>query len=289
MVAPEQRGFPIDRTPEYQAFIKDVAAFHEKRGTTFDPEPRIGSQALNLLTLYNAVLEKGGYDKVAAVKLGWRDLALDKSFPVEKSAWGTMSFNFKTAYYKNLAAYEIKIFHGKEPPPKEVLEMVSARGGNLLNRTIESYHREVKKEGPRDTEVSGDDGTPVRDGEEAPGSVGRSTRGLRQAPPQRVLFQPDTQPARQKHAPTMAQTPPPPQQQQPRGASTYNNVGSNGNSDFITNYEPRSHVSLTLRPVLTPGNNAFDFARRQRLAMETANAPTSARTAANVGVMLPGS
>lgn len=29
--------------------------------------------------------------------------------------------------------------HGKEPPPREILEDVSAKGGNLLSRTIENY------------------------------------------------------------------------------------------------------------------------------------------------------
>ena len=33
----------IDRTPEYEKFIEDLRAFHAKRGTQFDPEPKMGN------------------------------------------------------------------------------------------------------------------------------------------------------------------------------------------------------------------------------------------------------
>lgn len=37
------------------------------------------------------------------------------------------------------SAYEIKHFHHKEPPPKEILEDLTAKGGDLLNRTVENF------------------------------------------------------------------------------------------------------------------------------------------------------
>ena len=54
----------IDRTPEYEEFIKKLTAFHEERGTAFEPEPRLptmnGHVNVDLFKLYKAVIEKGG-------------------------------------------------------------------------------------------------------------------------------------------------------------------------------------------------------------------------------------
>ena len=36
-------------------------------------------------------------------------------------------------------AYEIATYWGEEPPPKEILEDRSAKGGNLRTRTLENY------------------------------------------------------------------------------------------------------------------------------------------------------
>jgi len=67
-----------------------------------------------------------------------------------------LAFLLKTDYYKNLAyesiplglqgscllqvsAYEISTFHNREPPPKEILEDVTAKGGDILTRTLDNY------------------------------------------------------------------------------------------------------------------------------------------------------
>ena len=42
-------------------------------------------------------------------------------------------------------AFEISDFHKREPPPKEILEDVSAKGGDLLKRTVENYARRSSK------------------------------------------------------------------------------------------------------------------------------------------------
>ena len=39
-------------------------------------------------------------------------------------------------------------------------------------------------------------------------------------------------------------------------------------SHAVTNYEPRPQMPLTLRTVITPGNNPVEWARRQRLIKE---------------------
>lgn len=78
------------------------------------------------------------------------------------------------------SAYEIVNFHHRQPPPKEILEHVSAKGGDLLNRTLENYRRPMTRDellaNGIEAEGSDDDGhTPSADVMEVdePGSIGR--------------------------------------------------------------------------------------------------------------------
>jgi chromatin structure-remodeling complex subunit RSC9 len=275
---------------ETEEFLAKLAAYHEKRGTLFDPRPRVGNKNINLLALFNVVNGHGGYDKVSDEKLLWRKLG--QEFNLGTANAPAAAFALKSAYYKYLAAYEISTIHGKEPPPKEILEDVTAKGSGLLLRTMENFRPPTRREtgalGTADTDGSGDDGTPARDragSEDTPGSGGRVTRGLRQAPPQRVLFQPDL-PRQTRHASTAASNTP----QVPRGASTSYNPTSNpdGMSVAVANYEPRPQMPLTLRPVITPGNNPSEFARRQRLLREQAANNGRQFVPQNTKMMLPG-
>lgn len=87
------------------------------------------------------------------------------------------------------SAYEISDVHKREPPPKEILEDVSAKGGDLLNRTVENYFRPVSREAEslangqdKDSDDSDQDThkTPKEDKMDIdePGSTGgRVTRG----------------------------------------------------------------------------------------------------------------
>jgi len=81
-------------------------------------------------------------------------------------------------------AYEISTFHKKEPPPKEILEDVTAKGGDLLNRTLENFTPRISREA--ENLVNGDDDSDMEQktpGQEKmdvdePGSTGgRVTRG----------------------------------------------------------------------------------------------------------------
>lgn len=298
MVSQMAREASIDRTPEYDEFIAKVNAYHKQRGTNFDSEPRVGGRHVDLLRLYNLVLEYGGYDVVCDEKLLWRKLAGEFNHGASNNM-PALGFALKTCYYKYLAAYEISTFHGREPPPREILEDTTAKGGGLLTRTLENY-KIARKDGNTQnndaSDASGDEGTPARDrekGEDTPGSASRATRGLRQAPPQRVLFQPDTQPSRQTRQ-ANSQTAAQHQMQQrevhhPRGYSSYNNPsGSTENmSQTVANYEPRLQSTLSLRPVVTPGHNQNDYARllkaRKQQILDKAN-PDKIPT----GLMLPG-
>ena len=43
-------------------------------------------------------------------------------------------------------AYEITTHWKKTPPPREILEDTTARGGDLLNRTVENYQPRISRE-----------------------------------------------------------------------------------------------------------------------------------------------
>ncbi|KAI3394399.1 hypothetical protein diail_2811 [Diaporthe ilicicola] len=197
MVSQRAPEHVIDRTPEYEDFINKLRDFHTERGTRFDPEPKITPYQLDLLKIFNHVVQSGGYDRITDEKLAWRRVCAELGIRASNEA--AAAFSLKTAYYKNLAAYEIRTVHNQTPPPPEILEETSAKGGSLLTRTLSNF----KPKDRRDTSTqnspapSGDDGTPARDSrpEETP-STGRAARGLRQAPPQRVIFQPETGPTR---------------------------------------------------------------------------------------------
>ncbi|KAF3761785.1 hypothetical protein M406DRAFT_95050 [Cryphonectria parasitica EP155] len=290
----------IDRTPEYEEFINKLRDFHTDRGTKFDPEPKVGNGHIDLLKVFNHVVEWGGYDRITEEKLLWRKVSQELGIFSHNEA--AVAFNLKSAYYKNLAAYEIRTVHNKTPPPPEILEEVSAKGGNLLTRTLENYRPRDRSTAQNSPQPSGDDGTPARDSkqEDTPSS-GRAARGLRQAPPQRVIFQPDTGPTRpSRHASAQhasntsaansasAQTSNPnshanasaPSQALPahiaRGGASASFVPQNYelHSSTITNFQPPSIQPLALRPVETPGNAPAKFLRRYPMA-----APPVARQA----------
>ncbi|KAK0641211.1 hypothetical protein B0T16DRAFT_357665 [Cercophora newfieldiana] len=182
----------INRTPEYEEFIEKLRVFHLKRGTPFDPEPKMGNMNVDLLQLYKFIVEHGGYDKVSEEKLMWRKMC--EGLGLMRHNAPADAYTLKQIFYRQLAAYEIKREHGKEPPPPEILEHTTAKGGSLLTRTLENFQARVKA---ADKEESGDDGTPSRErrAEETPTSS-RASRGLREAPAPRVIFHPDTNPSR---------------------------------------------------------------------------------------------
>ena len=137
--------------------------------THLDPEPKVGPRHLDLFRLYKRVTAEGGYDKVSDTKgnkLAWRRIATE--FLPGNANVVQLAFLVKSAYYRNLAyaaeylpptpttnhkfsAYEISTFHKREPPPKEILEDVSAKGGDLLNRTLENYLSRSSREPDRRT------------------------------------------------------------------------------------------------------------------------------------------
>ncbi|KAL7621935.1 Chromatin structure-remodeling complex protein rsc9 [Parahypoxylon ruwenzoriense] len=305
----------IDRTPEYVEFIQKLTAFHEKRGTSFEPEPRLptmhGHVNVDLLKLYKAVIEKGGYDELNKVQKAWGALAAELGMHhLDSKGIGQLSFQLKQDFYRYLSAYWIQDQYGREPPPKEILEQQScaSKNGPVLTRTAENFKITSKRSGEE---------TPSRDerpGESTPASGNRASGRLREAPPQRVPFQPETGPSRQtRHASSQhgtpaantAHTPHTPhtqhvqhiqqhtnhhlpqhhnsnnplhliqaQQAALRGAScSYTPANPETASRLADPFEPRPLISVPLRPVNTPGNNPVEFAKKQRQLRIAAGVP----------------
>ncbi|KAK4128514.1 hypothetical protein N657DRAFT_607975 [Parathielavia appendiculata] len=280
----------VDRTPEYEKFIEDLRAFHEKRGTNFDPEPKMGNFTVDLLKLFKYIVGHGGYDKVSDEKLMWRKMC--EGLGLMRHNAPADAYTLKQIFYKNLAAYEIKTIHNKEPPPPEILEFTTAKGGSLLTRTLETFQAKSKA----DREGSTEDGTPSRErrAEETPTSSGRASRGLREAPAPRVIFHPDTNPSRQsRHASG--------QQSGASGSAAHSQSQSQGqqitqshvntpiamhhnhqhpsgrgghsisynppdmSNPLVNDYQLQPPPQVPLRIVDTPASNPDLFARKQRL------------------------
>ncbi|KAF2223452.1 hypothetical protein BDZ85DRAFT_261605 [Elsinoe ampelina] len=279
------RESSIEHTPEYDEFIKKLEEYHEKRGTTFEAEPKVGSRHLNLLTIYNRIIGEGGYDLVSDTKqrpLMWRKLA--EEFIGKGPHIAAQAFQVKSAYYKNLAAFEISDHWKEDPPPREILEDLTAKGGNIRGRTLENFerrpNRETEKLANGEESDSGDESkSPNADDGNA---TGRSSRGLRHAPPQRVLFQPDMNSSRQSRSGTTQGASPSPGISNLNGLSHPNLYGTN---TTLANYEPRPQPPLTLRPVVTPSNNPEHYAHKRK-QLEDAAVPHFIKRFK--GVLLPG-
>lgn len=290
MAPARQREPSVEQTTEYDEFIGTLAAFHQKRGTSFDPAPKVGSHRVDLLRLYNRVKDMGGYDVASdkkATPLAWRNLTEEFQLGT-KATYNQLAFQLKTAYYKNLCAYEISDWHKKEPPPKEILEDQTAAGGAVMTRTLENYNgRRVSWDaqqlanGRRSSNASEgeEEKTPREDKMDMddPESVGRVGRGLRQQPPQRMLFQPDTLPARGRQS--VGRSPAPSFYGHTNG--TY--AGS-GTSVSLANYEPGQPRTLATLPIPAPAQNPSHF---KALQEKRAKKPQST-TQQYAGMVLPG-
>jgi chromatin structure-remodeling complex subunit RSC9 len=313
----DEREPSIEGGPAYDDFIARVQAFYAQRGqvstisdqnlhslvitstntlrpfnrTPFDPRPKVGTRHVDLYALYNRVTGLGGYDAVSDTKsnkLAWRSIG--QEFNLGVTNLPALAFNLKSVYYRFLAAFEIVDFHQRIPPPREILEDVSAKGANILGRTLENYRPPPPRNKDRVAESQdvdgseGDDGgtpRPDRMDLDEPQSLGRGGRNLRQAPPQRVLFQSDMTTRSSRNIPAS-----------PTPGSTYPSGTSNGyNSNLpmtLANYEPKQQVPLTLRAVNTPSNNpeAFKVMELARRDAILAKYPASSRQPK--GMMLPG-
>ena len=71
--------------------------------------------------------------------------------------------------------------HGREPPPIEILEKLTAKGGDILSRTVENFRPPQRSSLVNgDSDSGGEESKTPKDEKmdiDEPGSVGRSTRG----------------------------------------------------------------------------------------------------------------
>jgi len=182
--------------------------------------------------------------------------------------------------------------HKKVPPPREIFEDVSAKGANVLGRTLENYVKPTPRDA-KNPEAGGEDGddddagTPSKMDIDEPGSS-RGGRNLRHAPPQRVLFQNDMSTTRQTRNQAMMGASPTPTSSYPYGVSNGISAYASNQPQTLANYEPKQQIPLTLRPVNTPANNpeafkALELARRDRILAKYTGASSMPK-----GMMLPG-
>lgn len=191
-------------------------------------------------------------------------------------------------------AYEITNHWHKEPPPKEILEEVTAKGGNVMGRTLDNFERpHTREEGNLANGNSSDADVPEQtpkqekaEVEDLPGSAtgARSSRGLRQAPPQRVLFNPDTNPSRQSRNTSNHVPSPSPGHGLTNGPHNPSYL-PNGTSMTLANYEPRQQYPLSLKPVTTPANNPEHYKLKRKMQQD---AEASHVAKKYKGLMLPG-
>ena len=219
----------------------------------------------------------------------WRRLA--EEFIGKNQYTPAQAFQLKNVYYKNLCAYEISTHWEKEPPPKEILEDVTAKGANVMTRTLDNYTPRISREQENlqngdASDTSPEQKTPEEEKveEDLGSATGRITRGLRQQPPQRVLFQPDLTSGRQTRGHLQ------PAQGSPAPGSGPNGIMNaasltNGASSTLASYEPSQSYPLSLKPVITPANNP-EFYRNERKRKLEANAGPLAKKYRNI--MLPG-
>ncbi|KAF3907937.1 hypothetical protein ABW21_db0205120 [Orbilia brochopaga] len=265
----------IDRTDEYEEFIKKIQALHEKRGyvqvqallrelrsaaalpaigsqkvtAITNLEPDIQRKKVDLLKLYKTVVGLGGYTEVSAKTGLWKELAVEFNPPQHNTNIG---FVLKTIYWKNLAAYECE-HHWKEPaPPPDAIETQTAAGTELLGRkapeTVEASSPALLTRGRSGT---GEAATPGA----TPSSSGRT---LREAPPKRQFFQPDLSTPKPRTTATMNQSP----------APQSNSNGKNSTPGAMHPSSTSSHAnsapvpSFRVIPVPTPYSKPHAFARK---------------------------
>lgn len=138
--------------------------------------------------------------------------------------------------------------------------------------------RETERLKTGDSDDSDEDGdvkkTPNADRMDVdePGSTGRATRSLRHAPPQRVLFQPETSTRQTRQSTGHLNSP------------GLNGYGTSAAAVAIANYEPRTNIPLALKQVITPSNNLDAYVvSRKKYIVNRKNRPVPLK-----GMMLPG-
>ncbi|RIA93076.1 hypothetical protein C1645_763405 [Glomus cerebriforme] len=102
----------IERTPEYNSFMKSLEEFHKSHGTTLQREPVLGSKKLDLYKIYRMVIAHGGCEKICAEK-AWKKICEPFNFP---HTCTNSAYVMKNVYIRFLEAYELENHWGKPVP-----------------------------------------------------------------------------------------------------------------------------------------------------------------------------
>ena len=116
----------LSRDEEKESYKKNLFAFLGNRGVGNQKVPQIGGKELDLYELYQAVIRRGGAQKVSNCKL-WKEIVNEFDLPPSCTS---ASFTLKNHYQKYLLAYEQKFFFGRSEN-----EMVKELGSVRQKRT----------------------------------------------------------------------------------------------------------------------------------------------------------
>lgn len=118
----------MNRPKDRASFEKELFEFLRANGHSNIKIPMIGQKELNLFTLYNAVISRGGAENVSSNKL-WKDIVNEFDLPATCTS---ASFTLKNHYQKYLLAYEQKFFFKKNDS-----EMIKELG-NIRQKRIKT-------------------------------------------------------------------------------------------------------------------------------------------------------
>lgn len=244
-------------------FLQDVETFQRSRGVAFDREGKVAGRPAPMYQLFKMITSMGGYDAVTATRMQWRDVCARFGYPAAHE--GAMSYQMKQLYYKNLLAYEIEKYWHEVAPPKEILESLTAKGGEVRRRAREARGIYDDRLAAKDLELilqQPQQNTPLTPKPEAielddQGSASRYPSRLRQQPRPTHAYQPDMTPPRRV---TRFTNSPQPTQ---RPAPHHPPQNFRDPNFKWEDYEPRPAMPLTLQPVVTPGSNPDIFYQRK--------------------------
>ncbi|KAI9025860.1 hypothetical protein CLU79DRAFT_833660 [Phycomyces nitens] len=122
----------IERSDKWNAFIQELMKFHSTKGTRLQPEPILGGKKIDLLKLYESVLEAGGFDQVTKNR-SWKKVGEIFRFP---STCTNSAYILKGVYIRNLLGWEEeKVWNKTWVPPKELFGPEAHKASTLAGKT----------------------------------------------------------------------------------------------------------------------------------------------------------
>ncbi|KAI8816714.1 uncharacterized protein EV422DRAFT_571470 [Fimicolochytrium jonesii] len=172
----------IERTPEYEAFMRQLDEFNKQFGVTMHREPVLGGKRLDMYRIYQWVLEAGGFDQVTAAR-GWKRVTDPFNLPATCT---NSAYVVKQLYQKYLWAYEQVYVHGK--PTQALLtqkrpfdQLSTGTGEDAASIPNSPEIRPKRKGAPNPSAMNVNSASPP-----PPMTIPNSN-----VPPQRIQFAPD--------------------------------------------------------------------------------------------------